>query len=295
MAGGDPGDVEIAGGAIGEANREARPVVVLDGLEGVADCHLGVADDMAEGQRPLRDHGGQLRAGDLGDWAAEELGGVGEVAAEIGQRTGPGPTAVAPGDRGLRVGAVVGPVLGVDVDRLAKPARGDLGGDRRDARGAAEREPDPGHDPGGLDGLRHRLGVSRRRRQRLLTQDVLPCMRERFDDLPVQMVGHHHADRVDVVGGHDVLPAGVAASEPVPASGVGRQPGVDVGDRHQTNVREPRVEHGLRRTVAVCVGSSSHAGSDDGDADAVDHGVHSLCLSGLTSAWIVVLDRTSST
>ena len=56
---GDPGDVEIAGGAIGEANREAGPVVVLDGLEGVADCDLGVADDMAEGQRPLRDHGGQ--------------------------------------------------------------------------------------------------------------------------------------------------------------------------------------------------------------------------------------------
>ena len=107
----DARDGEVASSAAREAGGEAGPVVVLDGLALVTHLDVRVPDNGAQRHRPGRDGGGQRRPGDRLDRAEQELGDIGEVAAEVGERAGAGPTAVAPADRRMRVAAVVGPVL----------------------------------------------------------------------------------------------------------------------------------------------------------------------------------------
>ncbi len=63
MAGGDAGDLE-ASGAVVELGGECRIVVVLDGLEDVADGRVVVAHDGAQRQRALVDGGAEAAAAD---------------------------------------------------------------------------------------------------------------------------------------------------------------------------------------------------------------------------------------
>jgi hypothetical protein len=121
VAVGNAGDAEVAGRPVGEAHREARPVVVHDRLALVADLDVGMPDNVSQRQRSLRDDVGQRGAGHRLDRAEQELRRVGQVAAEVGQRPGTGAAAVAPAHRGLRVGAVVCPVLRADVERAPEP------------------------------------------------------------------------------------------------------------------------------------------------------------------------------
>ena len=55
------------------------------------DLDVGVPDDVAQRQRALGDHGGQRRPGHRLDRPEQELRGVGQVAAEVGERARPGP------------------------------------------------------------------------------------------------------------------------------------------------------------------------------------------------------------
>ena len=237
----------------------------------VADLDVGVPDDVAQRQRALGDDGGQRGPGHRLDRAEQELRGVGQVAAQVGERARPRAAPVAPAHRGLRVAAVVRPVLRVDVERPPQFPRLDHLAGRGDARRPAEGEPDPGDDARGVHGVDHRLGVGRRRGQRLLAQHVLARGRELGDHLAVQVVGDHDADDVDVVGLDDRLPARVAALEAVPPGGVGGQLLVDVRDRHEAHGRQAGGEDGSRRAVPVRVGAARHARADDGDSDVTTH------------------------
>jgi hypothetical protein len=87
----------------------------------------------------------------------------------------------------------------VEVHGPADRARLDLFADGVDGGGPAEGEPDARLQLGRLRGRgHHRLGVGDRARERLLAQDVLPGGEQGFDDRAVQVVGHRHADDVDV-------------------------------------------------------------------------------------------------
>ena len=99
VSGGDAGHLEAAGAAF-EVCGEGRVVVVVDRLEDVADRGVVVAHDGAERQRALVDDGAEPSAADGLDVAAEELGDVRQVAADVGQRTGAGAALEAPAHRG---------------------------------------------------------------------------------------------------------------------------------------------------------------------------------------------------
>jgi hypothetical protein len=58
----------------------------------------------------------------------------------------------------------------------------------------------------------------------------------RADDLAVQAVGHHDADRVDVGRRGDGLPAGLGPLVAVAPRGIGGERLVGIGDGHQPNV-----------------------------------------------------------
>ena len=90
VAGSDPGHLEGAA-AVGELDGEGRVVVVLDRLQDVGDRDVVVTHDRAEGQRTRADHRVEPAAAHLPDVTAEELGHVAQVAADVGQRAGPGP------------------------------------------------------------------------------------------------------------------------------------------------------------------------------------------------------------
>ncbi|BAS13904.1 hypothetical protein AHiyo8_22070 [Arthrobacter sp. Hiyo8] len=89
VAGCNAGHFEAAR-AVLECCVESSVVVVLYGLEGVADSGVVVAHDGAKGHRALVDDGAQATAADGRDVAAQELGDIGQVASDVGQRTGAG-------------------------------------------------------------------------------------------------------------------------------------------------------------------------------------------------------------
>jgi hypothetical protein len=272
----DARDGEVAGRAVGEARGEAGPVVVPDGLALVADLDVGVPHDGIQRHRPRGDGGRQRRAGDRLDRAEHELGDVGEVAAQVGQRTGAGLTAVAPAHRRLPITAVVRPVLRADVQRTAELAGSQLVAHGADPGRAPEREADPRDDARRAHRVDHRGGVGRGRGERLLAQDVLPRGGQLGHDLAVQVVGDDHAHRVDVVGLDDGLPAAVGALEPVAARGVAGEVLVDVSDRDEADGRQARREDGARRAVPVGVRPTRHACADDGDPDVLNHAISRL-------------------
>src|SRR5690606_9435253 len=83
VAGGDAGHLYGARGAAGELDGEGGVVVVLDGVVLVADLGVAVSGDDADGLGPFGDDGAETAAVDGGDRPAEELGEVGEVAADV--------------------------------------------------------------------------------------------------------------------------------------------------------------------------------------------------------------------
>ena len=89
VPGGDPGHLDGTR-AVLERRGERGVVVVGDGFEHVADLGVIVAHHGAQRQRALVDHGAELPATDRRHVAAEELGHVGHVAADVGERAGAG-------------------------------------------------------------------------------------------------------------------------------------------------------------------------------------------------------------
>ena len=265
----DPRDLDGAGPPACVREVEGRVVVVLHRLAFVADVGAAVARHRAEGERSLGDDGRESAAADGGDVAAEELHEIGDVAAEVGERAGTGGAAKAPTHRRLRVGGVVRPVPGAHVVHLAEYAGLDELVQVGDARGAAEGEADAGDRRGVARGIRHRLGVFDRVRQRLLAQHVLACGEECLDDLAVQRVGDHDAHHVDVVGVDDRLPRRVVALVAEPLGGRLRRRLVYVGDRDQADRRKDAVVQRRGVSIRRRVRLACHSGADDSDADAV--------------------------
>jgi hypothetical protein len=107
---------------------------------------------------------------------------------------------------------------------------------------------------------------------------MLARLQQAGRDLAVQRVPDHHADRVDVRGLGDGLPAGLGPLVAVAAGGVGGERSVGVGDGHQPHVRQPFAEHGRRGPVPAGVRAAGHSGPDDRDPDRRRrHGGSSRC------------------
>ena len=72
---------------------------------------------------------------------------------------------------------------------------------------------------------------------------MLTCREQSLDDLAVQVVGDHDADRVDIGGVGDRAPVVFGPLVAVPLGGVVGDGGVCVGDRDQPDVRPIRTEN----------------------------------------------------
>src|SRR5699024_6196715 len=147
VAGGDARDLEDSG-AGGEIDAEARVVVVADGLELVADLGVVVSDNVTERQWAGGDRGVETSARDLLDGAGEEFDGVGQVAADISQRSAAELAPVAPAHRCGGGAGVVRPVPGVDVADLAERSVVDEVLDRGQSRGTSDGEAEAGEGAG---------------------------------------------------------------------------------------------------------------------------------------------------
>ena len=88
-----------------------------------------------------------------------------------------------------------------------------------------------------------------------------------LDDLAVQMVGDHHAHRVDVRRLGDRPPVVFGSLVSVPLGGVVGNGGVGVGDGDQPHIRPVGAEERRGGAVAGGVGAAGHATADDGDAN----------------------------
>jgi hypothetical protein len=113
---------------------------------------------------------------------------------------------------------------------------------------------------------------------------VLARGQQALDDRAVEMVGHDHADHVDVVGGGHRLPAGLGPLVAEAAGGVVGEGGVDVGDGDQPDLGQALVVDGRRRPVPGGVGPAGHAGADHGHAE------RRICHPELPSTMFEALD-----
>ena len=220
---------------------EGGDVVVLHRLVGdtggVAGVEGGAAGDVAGGHGALLDGGHHGGARDRDDGAADDLGGVDEVAADVTQGPRAHGALVTPGHGSGGVDAVVAPVTAVEVVDLAQVALGDEFGELGHSGVAAVGEAHAGDDAGFFLGLGHGAGALERVRQGLLAQDVLAGLDEGLGDLAVQGVAHHDGDDVNVRVLSHCPPVVHGALVAVALSGVLGEGEVGVGDGVQTDLR----------------------------------------------------------
>jgi hypothetical protein len=143
--------------------------------------------------------------GDLGDVADEPPGVVEHVRAEVAERPGAAAGVEAP----LVVGSAEEAVLKVEAPRgdASDEAVVDERFQIAVVHGGAHREERHVDDARGVDGIPHRGGLVGVRRERLLAQHVDAAPRGRDRDRRVQLVGGDDDDRVDEVGGEQLLVA----------------------------------------------------------------------------------------
>src|SRR5688572_3292175 len=114
-----------------------------------------MADNGAEGYRPLRDGSREPAAAHLLNVAAEEFDEIGDVAADIGECPRSRGSLVPPTDGRLRVGCVVTPGPAVDGQDATRPAGGDGIVESSNARRPAEGEADADHSVSAAGQVRH--------------------------------------------------------------------------------------------------------------------------------------------
>ncbi len=254
MAERHPGDRERPGCAVGKGRDEGGEVVVGDRLTSVTDRHAGrVTERGAQRNRPVLDEDGQRRAFDGGDRTAQLLAEVDQVAAQVAERSGAARPGVAPACRRVGVRGIVAPVPAVEVQDLAQRTGADLLTDCTHGRRPAVGEAAGSDLSSSLRRGHHGLRVRGTLGERLLAQHVLARGQQSLRDLAVQVVGHHDAHGIDVVGPGDRLPARLGALEAVPLRGVRGELGIDVSDRNEPDRRRSGPEHGLRGAVGVSV------------------------------------------
>ena len=151
--------------------------------------------------------------------------------------------------------------------QLAQRARGQLAADRLDRGGAPVGIADGGDSVTAFGGGHHCLGVGERTRQRLLAQHVLARGQQALDDLAVQVVGHHNADRVDIRRIGDRMPVVLGAVVAITLGGVVCDGGVGVCDRDESNVGAFGAEQRGGGPVSGGMGTAGHPAADDGDPD----------------------------
>jgi hypothetical protein len=246
---------------------EAKLAVKVTRLGLVAELGGGVADGRAQWQGARADDRRQGGPADRLDGAADELGQVDQVAADVRQRPRPRAALVAPAHRRARVDPVVAPVVAVEVQGPADGPGGDLVADGGDGRGAAEHEPDAGLPSRGLGRRHHGLGVLCGRGHRLLAQDMLAGGQQALHDLAVQEVGHDHADHVDVRRLGQGPPVVLGPLVPVAPGRIRGERLVDVGDRDQPDLGQALVVERGRRPVPGGMRPAGHAGPDHGHPD----------------------------
>jgi hypothetical protein len=88
-----------------------------------------------------------------------------------------------------------------------------------------------------------------------------------FDDLAVQMVGNHHAHRIDVGCVSDRAPVVAGPLIAVALGGVVGHRGIGVGDRHQSHIRAIDSEQCCGGAVSGGMCTPGQSPADDGDAD----------------------------
>ena len=283
MAGGDTGDLHHTYGVL-ELGAEAGVVVVLDRLIGVAHRGLPMADNGAEWHRPLRDGSRESAAAHLLNVAAEELDEIGNVAADVGECARSRCSLVPPTDRPLRVARVVAPVPAVDVQDATQHAGGDELAESSNARRPAEGEADADHRVSAAGEVRHGAGVLEVVAQRLLAEHVLAGSDQPLHDLPMQGVGHDHADDIDVGVLGNRLPGSVVALVPETPGSERAELGTDVSDGDEPQVRQCGAVKRRCTSVRGRVRPARHPRSDHCDADR--HG-----SSPSSSTWSGTLQR----
>ena len=157
--------------------------------------------------------------------------------------------------------------MAVEVHQVAQRARGEFAPDHLDRGRAAVGVADGGDRVGLLRRGDHRLGVGERARQRLLAEHVLARGEQALDDLAVQVVGDHDADRVDVGRVGDRAPVVLGALVAVPLGGVVGDRFVHVRDRDQPHVGPIGTEKCCGTAVSGRVCAPGHPAADDGYAD----------------------------
>ncbi len=223
-------------------------------------------DHGTQRHRPLRDGGGKAAAAHLLDVTAQELGEVGGVAADVGERARTGGALVAPADRSLGIAGVVAPVPGVHMQDLTQGPRRHEVAQGSNPRCPAEGETDAGDRVGRPSHFGHGAGIVQGVAERLLAQHVLSGRQQAFDDLAVQGVGHHHTDHLDLGVVRDRLPRGVGALVPEALSRKIAELRAHVSDGHESERRQRgRIER-RRDPVAGGVRPAGHSGPDHGNA-----------------------------
>ena len=199
--------------------------------------------------------------------AGHELGHVDDVRTDVAERTRTRVLLLqAPRERHLRVDEPVLTVRGAHLLHGADDALRDQVAQEGDRGNAAVGEADHrAHAAlgGAGGGIRHRLGLGDRVRERLLDQHVLARLERGDRDLGVRVARGHDVDDVDVVAGDHLAPVGRRLG-PAPLLG-GCGDGIRIAaDDHGHLDRIRQVEHARRLPPPDRVRRAHEAVADHG-------------------------------
>src|SRR5215218_341863 len=197
-----------------------------------------MADNGAEGYRPLRDGSREPAAAHVLNVATEELDEIGDVAADVGECPRSRGSLVPPTDGPLRVACVVAPVPAVDVQNAPQHAGGDELVEGSNARRPAEGEADAHHSVSAAGEVRHGACILELVAQRLFAEHVLAGSDQTLNDLTMQGISHDHADEFDVGVLRNCLPGSVVALVSKTPGGERAELRTDVSDRDESQVRQ---------------------------------------------------------
>src|SRR5829696_6269263 len=226
-----------------------------------------MADNGAEGYRPLRDGSREPAAAHVLNVATEELDEIGDVAADVGECPRSRGSLVPPTDGPLRVARVVAPVPAVDVQDATQHAGGDELVESSNARRPAEGEADADHSVSATGQVRHGACILELVAQRLFAEHVLAGSNQTLNDLTMEGIGHDHADDIDVGVFGNGLPGSVVVLVSETPGSERAELGTDVSDGDESQVRQCGAVQRRCTSVRGRVRPARHARSDHCDAD----------------------------
>src|SRR5688572_24872437 len=226
-----------------------------------------MADNGAEGYRPLRDGSREPAAAHLLNIAAEELDEIGDVAADVSECPRSRGSLVPPTDGPPRVACVVTPVPAVDVQDATQHAGGDELVESSNARRPAEGEADADHSVSAAGQVRHGACILEVVAQRLFAEHMLAGSDQTLDDLTMQGIGHDHADDIDVGVLRNGLPGSVVALVAETPGSERAELRTNVPDGDESQARQCGAVQRRCTSVRCGVRPARHPRSDHCDAD----------------------------